>query len=123
LQHDQRGADQAGDDEAARQDRGRLTHLARSQRLRGEGERAHAQEAEQPEQAVEDDRRDRDAAEQRGIVEAADRRGRDHADQRRGQVGHHRWACDGEHVSCADPGMDGGVHGQNTTTMPSSAAM
>ena len=39
-----------------------------AERLRGEGHRAHAQEAEQPEQAVEQHGSHRDAAEQRRIA-------------------------------------------------------
>ena len=72
--------------------------LARAERLRGEGDRAHAQEGEQPEHAIEDHRSHRDAAEQRGIAEPADRRGRDDADQRRRQVRDHRGTRDGEHL-------------------------
>lgn len=102
MQCDQRSADQASDDEASHQDHGLLARLAGTERLRGEGERAHAQEAEQPEQAIENHGGHRDAAEQGGIVETADCGGRDHADQRRGQVRDHRGAGDGEHLAGAD---------------------
>ncbi len=112
LQRDQRGPDQAGDDEAAHQDRGVFLRLAGALRLRGEGQRAHAQEGEQPEQAIEDHRGHRDPAEQRGIVEAADRGGRDDADQRRGQIGDHRRSGDGEHLAGRDLWMNGRVHGK-----------
>ena len=72
--------------------------------LRRKGDRAHAQESEQPEHAVEQHRGHRHAAEQCGIAETSDRGGRDDTDQRRGQVRDHRGACDGEHLCRRDPG-------------------
>ena len=76
--------------------------FAGAERLRGEGQRAHAQEAEQPEQAVEHHGRDRHAAEQRRIAQPPDRDGRDDADQRRRQVRHHRRTGDGKDLRGRD---------------------
>jgi hypothetical protein len=101
-----------------------LVRLARAERLRREGERAHAQKSEQPEQAVEQEGRHGDAAEQCGVAKAADHAGRDDADQRRRQVRDHRGSRDGEDPRGRDAG--GGtrrVHAYNSTTMPSWAAV
>ncbi len=46
--------------------------ILRTQGLRGERDGAHAQETEQPEQAIENDGCDGDAAEQRGLAQPAD---------------------------------------------------
>jgi hypothetical protein len=98
LQQDQRGADQCRDDKAADQDRAHFARLAGAERLRRERHRAHAQESEQPEQAVEQHGRHGHAAEQCGVAKPPDRRGRDEADQRRRQVRYHRGPRDGKHL-------------------------
>ena len=105
LQDDQGEPDQRRDDEAAHQERADLLHLAGAERLRREGDRAHAQKGKQPEQAVENHRGDRDAAEQRGIAEPSDRDRRDDADQRRRQIRHHRRSRDGENPRARHPGI------------------
>ena len=79
-----------------------LDRVAGAQRLRGERHRSHAQEGEQPEQAIEHQRRHGDAAEQMRLAEPPDRGGADDAEQRRGQVGEHRRAGDGEDAGVAD---------------------
>ena len=102
LQHDEDGADQDSHREPAQQLCAHLLTIAGAERLRGEGQRSHAQEGEQPEQAVEDDGGDRDASEQRGIAEPPDRHRRDDADQGRRQVRDHRRPCDGEDLRARD---------------------
>ena len=68
-------------DQTAYQQRAHFLRLAGAEGLRREGNRAHAQEGKQPEQAVENHRCDRHAAEQCRIAEPPDRDRRDDADQ------------------------------------------
>ncbi len=104
LQDDEAAPDQRGDGEPPHQQGADFLHLARADRLGGEGQRAHAQEGEQPEQAVEDDGRYRHPAEQRRVAEPPDRNRRDDADQRRRQVRDHRGTCDGKDLRGRDLG-------------------
>ena len=99
LQDDEQRTGHAGKQESAQQQQRKFVPVAGALRLRGEGNGSHAQEAEQPEQAVEDHRGHRHAAEQRSIAEPADRRRGHHAEQRRGKVREHRGAGDGEDVA------------------------
>ena len=102
LQHQQGDADRARDHESAHEHRALLLGVAGAERLRGERHRAHAQEAEDPEDEVEYQRRHGDGAEQVRLPEAADHRGADDAEQRRRQVGHHGGSRDGEHAAVGD---------------------
>jgi hypothetical protein len=104
LQKDERRTDQRRHDKTAYQGRAQFLGFAGAQRLRREGQRAHAQEGEQPEQAVENYRRNRHTAEQRRIAEPPDRDGGDDADQRRRQVRRHRRTGDGEDLRGRDLG-------------------
>ena len=67
-------ADRGRDQQRADQRRALLRDVAGAERLRGERDRAHAQEREQPEQAVEHHRRHRDRAEQVRLAEPPDHR-------------------------------------------------
>ena len=107
LQRHDDEADTGGDQQRAQEHGALLERVARAQRLRGEGDRAHAQEGEQPEQAVEGDRRHGDAAQQRRVSQPADGGGRHHAEQRRRHIGQHRRPGDGE-----NPGVGNRNRGQ-----------
>jgi hypothetical protein len=124
LQQDQRSPDHRRNDEAPNQDHAQFRGLAGAERLRRERDRAHAQEREQPEHAVEQHRGDRHAAEQRGVTEPPDRHGRDDADQRRGQVRDHRRTRDGKHLCRRDfRSSDRRMHAYSSTTRPSLAVL
>jgi hypothetical protein len=99
LQDDQQRAGHAGKQQCTGQQHRKVVPLACALRLRGEGNGPHAQEAEQPEQAVEDHRGHRHATEQRSIAEPADRSRRHHAEQRRREVREHRRTGDGKDVA------------------------
>jgi len=107
LQHDEGAADQRGDDETAHQQRANFLFVDGAERLRGEGDRAHAQKGKQPEQAVENHRCDRYTAEQRCVAEPPDRNRRYDADQWRRQVRDHRGSRDGENLCGRNPGGGG----------------
>ena len=102
LQRDEQQADDGGKEQGAREHGALLDRVAGAERLRRERHRAHAQEAEQPEEGVEHQRGHRDAAEEVRLAEPPDRRGADDAEQRRRQVGEHRRPGDGEDAGVGD---------------------
>jgi hypothetical protein len=98
LQQDERNADYSRGQQRADERNALLGDIARAECLGGERDGPHPQETEQPEQAVEHDRRHGDGAEQMRQPEAADRGGRDHTEQRCGCVCERHRHRDREHA-------------------------
>jgi hypothetical protein len=90
LKRNKQEPDDNGDQQGPHQNGALFDLVACALGLGGARHRPHAQEAEQPEHAVEYERRHGDAAEQTRLAELSDRGSCHQAEQRRGQVGNHR---------------------------------
>ena len=87
LQDDEQQTDARRPCQRAQEYRAQFHPVVGAQRLGRQARRSHAQEAEAPEDEIEDQRAQRHAADQRRIGQTADDAGIDGAQQRRGDVG------------------------------------
>ena len=106
----------SAEDQCADEHRGDLAAVVGADGLGDEAGRAGAEEIEGREDEVEDERADRDTADQRRIAELADDGEIDHADQRRRQIGERHRHGDGEDAAMGHrEGSDGKVGGHQRT--------
>ncbi len=102
AQDEHRGADDDGKQQGAIGGGADLVAVVGAERLGDQPGRARAQEVEGGEDEIEDQRADRDAANQRRIAQLADDAEIDHADQRRRQIGERHRHGDRQNAAMRD---------------------